>query len=427
MQRPRAVAASPGYAWMLDLLYADEPAVAWARAGSLPSDYDRVEQLAVLPVGRGRSFIVSLAARRGSASALTSYNALRSRPKRLVRSVLGLGLRTGVAQLMVPQKVDVGVKRGSTQPQLEADLLAAHLGRLLGADGIVVAFGCGDGPYRKPVLQVFSSAGTPLGYVKVGWNAWTRDGVRREADALSACASHAMQLGAPTLLGLYSWHDLDLLVTEPLPSKVSGIGAAAALPDAAVLREISGLAPSYQSQLKASPWWCGVRARIQRIPAELGARAELERAATKLELGYGTAELEFGFCHGDLVPWNLARLGERLYAWDWESSAPNAPLGFDAVHYYFQVAFVGQRLPLAEAAAIALSSASPTLRELGVPAAFHRLVGALHLIELFLRHEEARSASGDADERFSPAIASVLERRLADVRAAGLTAVRSMA
>jgi len=31
-----------------------------------------------------------------------------------------------------------------------------------------------DQPVRRPVLQVFSAKGRPLGFVKAGWNEWTR-------------------------------------------------------------------------------------------------------------------------------------------------------------------------------------------------------------------------------------------------------------
>jgi len=145
-------------------------------------------------------------------------------------------------------------------------------------------------------------------------------------------------------------------------------------------------------------------------------RQVLERMAGQLEAGYGDVLLEYGFCHGDFVPWNLARLGERLYVWDWENSAPDTPLGFDAVHYHFQVAFVGRGLPLGEATALAARSARPALRELGVPAAHCGLLAVLHLAELFLRHEEARGAAGVADGRFYPAVTGVLEQQLAYIQ-----------
>jgi hypothetical protein len=404
---------------MLDLLYGGKPSVTWAAAGSLPVGYERAEQLAELPSGPGRSFLVSLAARRGAASALTSYNALRSGRRRVVRRALGAALRSGLAQPLFRTKIDIGVRSAATPEQRGADLLTEHLSRVCaarrGAAPPVVAIGGGGGPYRKPVLQVFSAAGTPLGFVKVGWNDWTRDGVRREAAALRACETRSLEFDVPKVLGLSDWHGLQLLATAPLPDQVRGIRLAAPLPDASVLRQISQLSAGSTGPLAGSSWWRGIRSRIQQN-VDHSSRQVLERIAGQLEAGYGDVPLEYGFCHGDFVPWNLARLGERLYVWDWESSAPDAPLGFDAVHYHFQVAFVGRGLPLGEATALAARSARSVLCELGVPAEHCGLLAVLHLVELFLRHEEARSAAGVPDERFYPAVTGVLEQQLARIQ-----------
>ena len=416
--------ASPDYAWMLDLLYGGKPSVTWAAAGSLPAGYERAERLAELPSGPGRSFLVSLAERRGTASALTSYNALRSGRKRVVRRALGAALRTGLAQPLLRTKIDIGVRSAANPEQKAADLLTEHLSRVCAVDRpaaapLVVAISGGDdGPYRKPVLQVFSAAGTPLGFVKVGWNDWTRDGVRREAAALRACETRSLEFDAPKLLGLSDWHGLNLLATAPLPDQVRGVRLAAPLPDASVLREISQLSACSSGPLADSPWWRGIHSRIQQNVSDHSSSEALERMAGQLKAGYGGVMFEYGFCHGDFVPWNLARLGERLYVWDWENSAPDTPLGFDAVHYHFQVAFIGRGLPLGEATVRAARSARPVLRELGVPAAHCGLLSVLHLAELFLRHEEARSAAGVADKRFYPAVTGVLEQQLARIQKA---------
>ena len=93
------------------------------------------------------------------------------------------------------------------------------------------------------------------------------------------------------------------------------------------------------------------------------------------------------------------------------------------MHHHFQVAFVGRGLPLGEATVLAARSARPVLRELGVPAAHCGLLAVLHLAELFLRHEEARSAAGVADERFYPAVIGVLEQQLARTQKAAPGAV----
>lgn len=405
------------YDWLFDVLYgrlaaaapAGEPAaVTWAPRGGLPAGYRPVEQFAVTPGGRDRAFLISLGCRRGAASALTSYNALRPASRRAVRAALGLGLRSGAAGVFLRTRIDVGVRTTLTGAEARQSLISGHIAGLLGQDEVVLAFGGGSGPYRKPVLQVFGTDGTPLAYVKVGWNAWTRDAVRREADALRSCAARSAQgrLGAPGLLHQGEWHGLELLITAPLPSQVRP--PAAQLPSASFLREICELSPVSTAPLSESARWAGINARIATAVPDTACRDRLAAAAGRLARVHGQDRLEFGRWHGDLVPWNLASLGPRLYAWDWESSSASVPVGLDAVHFGFQVAFVAARVPLAESVRRAAATAGPALAALSVPAGARALLSDLHLLELAVRHEEARGSTGDADGRFYPAVFDVL-------------------
>ena len=404
------------YAWLFDLLYGRPAAdsqsrlVTWAPAGRLPSRFRRSEQFAVLPGGRDRAFMVSLASRRGSAAALTSYGRLRPPSRRLGRLAVGLALRSGTAGPFLGTTIDIGTAADATARQLGEALITEHLAGLLGRPKVVMAFGGGSGPYRKPVLQVFGTDGAPLGYVKVGWNPWTRDAVRREAAALRAITAgdrHG-RLAAPELLHHGQWHDLELIVTAPLPAGVRRPGPE--LPAAGSLREICQLSAVTVGALAESSWWSEIRTRIATGVTDPASRARLELAADRLSTAHGHVRLEFGCWHGDLVPWNLARLGSRLYAWDWESSAPSAPVGLDALHFGFQVAFVAGRVPLAQAVARAAGEARGALADLAVPAEAHALLSELHLLELCVRHEEARASTGDADDRFFPAAMRMLDR-----------------
>ncbi|HBW18034.1 MAG TPA: hypothetical protein DEH11_02950, partial [Actinobacteria bacterium] len=155
-----------GSAWLFDVLFRRAPVITWAAAGELPAGFRLVEQFAVLPSWAGRSYMVSLAARRGAASALTSYNGLRLVRRRPPRQLLGLGLRTGLAQPLLGAKIDIGVAVSAADDEVASALIGEHLGQLFGRQ-VVIAFGGGSGPYRKPVLQVFGADGMPLGYVKI--------------------------------------------------------------------------------------------------------------------------------------------------------------------------------------------------------------------------------------------------------------------
>jgi hypothetical protein len=412
VRQGRVASSPPSYAWLLDVLLGRAPAVTWAAGGALPAGFRLTEQFAVLPTTTGRSFLVSLNTRRSASSALTSYNALRSPLGRVVRRLLGTGLRTGLAQPLLCRKIDVGTAVGTPPERLAGLLPSAHLAEVFGRGPVDVVISGGDGPYRKPVLQVFSADGTPLGFVKVGWNDWTRDAGRREAAALRSCANgRPACFSAPALLDQHQWRGLDLLVTAPMPLGVRRLGVGSPLPGGGVLREISGLAEPYTGELAGSPWWAGLRTRIAASGADLTARAEFDEAAGRVEGSAGHAPLQFGMWHGDFVPWNLAWLGSQVIAWDWESSTPHAPVGFDALHFHFQTAFVARRLPLDQAMRAARES-GPALAALGVPAARHRLLAILYLLELFVRHEEARGSAGQPDDRFYPAVIRVLQQSL---------------
>jgi hypothetical protein len=404
--------AGDSQAWLFNVLFSGSPSVTWAEAGTLPPGFERADRFAVFPSGSGRSFVVSLATRPAASAALTAYNSLRSGRTRLARRMLGLGLRAGLVQPLVRHAIDIGIAADATDGELAGELLAGRLERLFGRDSIVMAFGAGSGPYRKPVLQVFTRDGGPLGYIKVGWNDWARAAVRREAAALQSCAVHPMRIAVPDFLGLSVWRGLDLLVTGPLPHDSRRVSSRSGLPPAGVLREISELAPGFTGELAASQWWRDLRRRIQDAGPGSPAGPALNLVAERVERGHGRVPLTFGAWHGDLVPWNLARSGSRLYAWDWEYSTESVPLGFDAVHYHFQIAFVARRLPLDRAVALAAERSAVTLRALGVPGPAHRLVAVLHLLELAVRHEEARGSTGDADERFYPAVIGALEHAL---------------
>ncbi len=410
--------AQASYAWLLDVLLGEPPATAWAPAGGLPASFTIAEEFGVFPAIAGRSLLISLRSRQGTASALTSYNSLRAPRTRFVRRVLGAGLRIGLVQPLLPGRIDVGTSASATGQPLAHDLLTQQLSELFGRDQVVVAISGGEGPFRKPVLQVFSTDGTPLGFVKVGWNSWTREALGREAAGLRACANSAAisstannsttsLLGAPALIGQYTWRGLDLLVTAPIPKGARRVPVRSDLPDVRVLREINELSDSYSDELASSPWWLGLRTRILSV-ADPKTRAEIDEAANRIEQASGQVRLQFGTWHGDFVPWNLARIGTRLFAWDWESSASDAPVGFDALHFHFQVAFVAQRRPVDEAARAALK-ACPALELLGVPAAAHRLVAALHLLELCVSHAVARGSGAGTDDRFYPAAIRVLD------------------
>ena len=61
----------------------------------------------------------------------------------------------------------------------------------------------------------------------------------------------------------------------------------------------------------------------------------LRRAHVELRGG----RVACGIAHGDFAPWNTRDAGsERLFVYDWEAAAWEAPLGWDMFHFQVQVA-----------------------------------------------------------------------------------------
>jgi hypothetical protein len=192
---------------------------------------------------------------------------------------------------------------------------------------------------RKPVLSV-SGPGGRLAFVKIGDSARTRDLVRNEARALRLVAAAApATIVAPAVLHHGRWRGLEVLVLSPLP-------------------------------VPTRPW-------ARRVPAPLVERAVQEIAA--LDPGAPWCR------HGDFAPWNMAPTRDgRLLVWDWERFESGVPLGFDAVHLFFQRALT--RMGPARAARACVARALRTLAPYGLSAAEARLTAIRYLIELAGRH-----------------------------------------
>jgi hypothetical protein len=398
---------------LLDLLWSRPPDVVWAPAGKLAPGYRRAERLLLLPSSSRPSFSVSLGSRRGAMGCVTAYGRLRSPRRRAERAAAGLGLFVGLAQR--PRRViEVGLLNSPESPDAPAQLLSCHLARLLGVPSVVIGCSAGTPPYRKPVLQIFDGRGRPLGYAKVGWNSWSRAAVRREADGLARMATGGNDLAplrVPKLLSLHEWSGLQIVVSSPLPTGVRRVAESAPLPSVEVFRRLTGQSVRVQ-RLDASAWWTELRHRVaQSLPAD-ESKARLVEILEATAQAAGATELSFGMSHGDLSPWNLAVHDGHTYAWDFESSSPAAPVGLDTLHFGFQAAFVAQGRSVAVSETRARQRAAGVLTELGAPESAHRLLSHLHLLDLAVRHEEARAATGTGDARFANEVFALLASRL---------------
>lgn len=240
-------------------------------------------------------------------------------------------------------------------------------------------------PNAKPTARIFLPDGTALGYAKQGWSAATSDLVDTEATALRDLAGGPPGLTTPKVASWRRWATGSYLLAEPLPG---GLQPWSGSPDvaAAQLRAVAESAgPLGRSEVGSSPYVTGLRHRLAGAATDVPAEAEaLLRWLDRVLATHGGVEIELGRWHGDWVPWNVARRGERRYAWDWEYSATSVPLGFDVVHWHFQGALADPAATLVSAAPAA-RAALPDLARLEIPPAARPVVESLYLLEILTR------------------------------------------
>jgi hypothetical protein len=413
VEASRRVRVSSDLAWLVELLWgpaAEAGAVRVRTDGTVPDGYVAVERFAVVPGLSRARFLVPLASRRAAWASTSRYNALRPARVRAQRAVIGASMRVGAGQWALRDRLVVCASAGAARESLEELLVSQHLRRVLAAPDLVMGIGIREPhPNRKPTLQLLDAAGEMLGYVKVGWSKLTSELVRNEAAALRDRAARPLpDLEVPRVLAAGRWRDLELVATSPLPTGVRRHGAPLRPPPVAVTGRLAGMDAQRRLPLTSSPYWSRVRRRVEAAAGEPEIGTTLERSARRIERRCGDMRLAFGGWHGDWVPWNLAWRAGRLFAWDWEHSGGDVPLGFDLLHWHFQVAFVQQRRTAAASAARCADLALPSLLQLGIDPAAARALPWLYLLELYLRGHRMRAAGAGWNPRFHPDMLRVL-------------------
>jgi hypothetical protein len=160
----------------------------------------------------------------------------------------------------------------------------------------------------------------------------------------------------------------------------------------AVIDEIAGLAGRTRGQLAESPYWTGVQERLaERSVALQGEADPLAPIVKHIEGRFGHVELAFGTWHGDFTPWNMARLAEGTYVWDWERCLP-APLGLDLLHFLFQSVCRFEGRKPAESVETCRERTPGLLASLHVLDGSEETLWSLYRLELLFRYDEARLA-----------------------------------
>lgn len=213
--------------------------------------------------------------------------------------------------------------------------LARRVADLIDVADPVLAFSLGaPGRFRKLTVQVMRRSGEVLGFIKLPFTPAAADRIRFESEVLAKlweCAS--LRPHIPRVLSAGIWQGMPMLFQAPGPERpgpaayghlhrqflqsLASVEQSEKLSDALV-GEVAGRWRSEAGELD-SDW--------QRL-----AEAALERARREL----GSTPIPCGPSHGDFAPWNTKVDNNGLFLFDWESFSWDRPLGWDALHFFWQ-------------------------------------------------------------------------------------------
>ncbi len=363
---------------------------------------DVLARFLVVPDARKPRLLVPAGDRKLAAAAISRYAEATSRMAELKRRVAITALRSGASRVLLRDTATITVPERRT-----ADSIDAYLEKVLGGS---LAFSVHIGPARanrKPVLQLLSTTGETVGFVKLGVGPLTRDLVRAETAALGALNQGAFQaLTVPRVLHAGQWREHEVLVQSALPiweprSTLTTKKLVAAMTEVARCKGV------HTSSLAADDYWRRLRKRLEDLTARPAGVARddgtdandearaLANAADQLVAGAGHVELAFGAWHGDWTPWNMATTSSTVLVWDWERFTTGVPMGYDALHFDFQ-RLLTRGVEAATAVDITTSRASRLLAPFDVEPAAADVSALLYLIDLATRYLEDRQAEAGA-------------------------------
>jgi hypothetical protein len=341
----------------------------------------------LLPIERRPAF--------GAARAGARLRGWRMRAERAAVAALAL---SGVVRLGFRDRLTV---HADATVSASHRLLADELTQLLGERVWLAVNVRPPSPYRKPVIQAIAGDGRVLAYAKVAWSELTDGNVRAESRALRAVES-CERVAAPRVIGEARWRDHPVLVTAPMPRALRRFRSTTRPPSPDVTRDVAGVRGLVETSYAGSTVRARLRERLERarrvdpLPS-VGAAVDDLLAALDAS---GGVDVVAGDWHGDWSPWNLALHRGQVWAWDWEYSRGDVPLGLDLPHFHLQVAFIARRQGFAASLAGAHDAAAADLSELGWDERGRGLVRGLHGAEVALRYLEAEANGARANPRF---------------------------
>lgn len=337
---------------------------------------------------------------RAAAAAVAGFNPDRSPRAAAVSGMLRGALRSGAAGSFLPDRLAV-TRDGMS--------LGDYLTKIFGPDILLSIM---LGPPRanaKPIVQVLTSSGGILGYVKVGVTDLARRLIRAETQALTTLATAPRRIiSIPRVVHAGQWQGMEILVLSPLlaAGRPQRKRSGELLQAAAV--EVFRIAGTQHSTLRDSPYWRRLTGRLRALGERGRGFAEL---AERVESRAGSASIVLGSWHGDWTRTNATVRGSSVLAWDWERFEAGVPAGFDVLHYRLHQAINTERTEPAAAVRATFGAAASLLAPFAVPPVLTCALYHLELAERYLhdRQDLVGARLGRPDAWMLPALRSAVE------------------
>jgi thymidylate kinase len=288
----------------------------------------------------GRRYLIPLEPRAAAARALDLWS-VRGAVEGVTKGFLGAMLRLGMGRYVIPA-VQLVIPRGGSGNGSGNGLLLEYLESVLGYRGLSAAVSLG--PRRKPVLLLLSREGKRVAYVKIGGNAVANSLVQHETDVLKELGRQSFHsFVTPRVLHSGWWNGRYVCVQSAPEGGATRTPQRLTAQYLSIARELASVSTEWVT-LADSDFWRSLLAQVDRVP-NTHFQNTLKQSIRRAEDWLGDELLPFHFSHGDFGPWNMKRLREKVFVFDWEDASKARPPGWDILHFLFQGRFSSKRRP----------------------------------------------------------------------------------
>ncbi|HOX85638.1 MAG TPA: hypothetical protein PKW76_03875 [bacterium] len=287
-----------------------------------------------LPLPDGRGYILPTEPE-AAVNSLSMYSP-QKRKSKLAKSLLSIGLRTGIAQHLLPK-----LELHDFHPL--ADVIEQEFGRT----DLHYAISLGTpGPHRKPVIKAMTRDHKTLGFVKVAWNDNSRKSVINECEILTHFACDKIDFIVPHIL--YNGEFKNQYISIQSSPKEGAFSSIKKLTEFHVNAVICMSKLHHREKnLPDSLFWQQIMSRIKSIKSPYMINV-LHSSIHDIQDYFKSRPIIFHLSHGDFTPWNTVVLKNKLYIYDWEEATYERPAGYDLFHFLVSVLWLVENKSIEE-------------------------------------------------------------------------------